>query len=82
VRVVFVNRFFYPDLAPTGLHAADDVDGLVAAIRTLRADIGACRASGARRGILDPQSASSWHEAVNTLRRPFAHYLHPSQFRW
>jgi colanic acid biosynthesis glycosyl transferase WcaI len=31
VRVVFVNRFFHPDLAPTGLHAADVAFDLAAA---------------------------------------------------
>lgn len=23
MKIIFVNRFFHPDLAPTGLHAAD-----------------------------------------------------------
>jgi glycosyltransferase involved in cell wall biosynthesis len=31
VKVVFVNRFFHPDLAPTGLHAADVAFDLAAA---------------------------------------------------
>ncbi len=31
MKIVFVNRFFYPDLAPTGLHAADVAFGLAAA---------------------------------------------------
>ncbi len=31
MKVVFVNRFFYPDLAPTGLHAADVAFDLAAA---------------------------------------------------
>lgn len=31
MRVVFVNRFFHPDLAPTGLHAADVAFDLAAA---------------------------------------------------
>jgi glycosyltransferase involved in cell wall biosynthesis len=31
VKVVFVNRFFYPDFAPTGLHAADVAFDLAAA---------------------------------------------------
>jgi len=31
VKVVFVNRFFYPDIAPTGLHAADVAFDLAAA---------------------------------------------------
>ena len=31
MKIVFVNRFFYPDLAPTGLHAADVAFDLAAA---------------------------------------------------
>jgi glycosyltransferase involved in cell wall biosynthesis len=37
VRVVFVNRFFHPDLAPTGLHAADVAFDLAAAGREVHA---------------------------------------------
>jgi len=37
VKVVFVNRFFHPDLAPTGLHAADVAFDLAAAGREVHA---------------------------------------------
>jgi len=37
VKVVFVNRFFYPDFAPTGLHAADVAFDLAAAGREVHA---------------------------------------------
>jgi glycosyltransferase involved in cell wall biosynthesis len=37
VRVVFVNRFFHPDLAPTGMHAADVAFDLAAAGREVHA---------------------------------------------
>jgi glycosyltransferase involved in cell wall biosynthesis len=37
VRVVFVNRFFHPDLAPTGLHAADVAFDLAAVGREVHA---------------------------------------------
>ncbi len=36
-KVVFVNRFFYPDFAPTGLHAADAAFDLAAAGREAHA---------------------------------------------
>jgi colanic acid biosynthesis glycosyl transferase WcaI len=37
VKVVFVNRFFHPDLAPTGRHAADVAFDLAAAGREVHA---------------------------------------------
>jgi glycosyltransferase involved in cell wall biosynthesis len=37
VKVIFVNRFFHPDLAPTGIHAADVAFDLVAAGREVHA---------------------------------------------
>ncbi|HLX81373.1 MAG TPA: glycosyltransferase family 4 protein [Burkholderiales bacterium] len=37
MKVVFVNRFFHPDLAPTGLHAADVAFDLAAAGREVHA---------------------------------------------
>jgi len=37
VKIVFVNRFFHPDLAPTGLHAADVAFDLAAAGREVQA---------------------------------------------
>ena len=37
MRVIFVNRFFHPDLAPTGLHAADVAFDLAASGREVHA---------------------------------------------
>ena len=37
MKIVFVNRFFHPDLAPTGLHAADVAFDLAAAGREVHA---------------------------------------------
>ena len=50
MKVVFVNRFFHPDLAPTGLHAADVAFDLAAAGHEVRAVTSRLAYDGERSG--------------------------------
>jgi len=61
VKIVFVNRFFHPDLAPTGLHAADVAFDLAAAGKEVHAVTSRLAYEGGARGYPAAETVAGVH---------------------
>ena len=76
MKIVFVNRFFHPDLAPTGLHAADVAFDLAAAGH----EVHAVTSRLAYEGVGPGDGAGPGYAAKETLRGVHVHRVWTTRF--
>ena len=76
MKVVFVNRFFHPDLAPTGLHAADVAFDLAAAGH----EVHAVTSRLVYEGVGPGDGAGPGYAAAETVRGVLVHRVWTTRF--
>ena len=76
MKIVFVNRFFHPDLAPTGLHAADVAFDLAAAGH----EVHAVTSRLAYEGVGPGDGAGPGYAAEETVRGVQVHRVWTTRF--